>query len=75
MSNRVHVPRSHTGRELVPQSVSSRKVDENEGSVGRNSGQEMQALGFAGILGRVLGFPQVVRKKQAPKLRGLSDPS
>lgn len=57
-----------------PQRIGSRKVDENEGSVGRNSGQDMQALGFAGILRRVLGFPQVVRKKKALKLGALSDP-
>lgn len=36
------------------------KVGESEASVGRNSGQEKQALGFAGISGRALGFPQVV---------------
>lgn len=39
-----------------PQRVSPRKAGESKGSVSRNSGQEMQALGFAVILGRVLGF-------------------
>lgn len=61
--------------ELVAQKVGPRKVGESESSVGRNSGQETQALGFAGISEKALGFPQVVGEAQAPKLQGLSDPS
>lgn len=76
------MPRSHVGglreikeTEFAPQRVSPRNVGESEGSVGRNAGQETQALEFAGISGRALGFPQVMGERLVPKLQGLSDPS